>query len=83
MAKREITSRRAASAASKVLRSHGASKTTKSAAGSALSQTKAPRKVTSSKAGTAASRALRSSGSSKSAKTSAGSALTQRPNRRR
>lgn len=83
MAKREVTSKRAASAASKVLRSKNSSKTVKSAAGSALSQRKAPTKVTRTKAGTAASKTLRSSRSSKSAKSSAGSALTQRPSRRK
>ena len=43
-------SSKATSAASKVLRSKGASKAAKSAAGSALSQTKTPNKVTSSEA---------------------------------
>lgn len=81
--KPEVTSRRAATAASKVLRSADSSKTSKSAAGSALSQHKAPPKVTSAKASTAASSALRSPGSSKAAKTSAGSALTQRPTRKK
>lgn len=75
----EVTSKRAATAASKVLRSGDSSKTSKSAAGSALSQRKAPEKVTSGRAASAASTALRSAGSSKSSKTSAGSALTQRP----
>lgn len=80
MAKMEVTSKRAASAASIVLRSNIASKSAKSAAGSALSQANAPHKVTSSKAGTAASKTLRGSAGSKASKTSAGSALTQRPN---
>jgi len=83
MAINEVTSKRAASAASKVLRSKGSSKTEKSAAGSALSQRKAPAKPTSSKAGSAASKTLRSKQSSKKSKTSAGSALTQRPHRRK
>lgn len=81
--KKEVTSKKAATAASKVLRSKGSSKATKSAAGSALSQRKAPKKVTSTKAGTAASKTLRKSGTSKTAKSAAGSALTQRPNRRK
>ena len=80
---KEVTSKRAASAASKVLRRPGASKAAKSAAGSALSQRKAPTKVTSGRAASAASKTLRKSASSKAAKTSAGSALTQRPNRRK
>jgi len=83
MAKKEVTGKKAATAASKVLRSKGSSKAAKSAAGSALSQTKAPKRVTSAKAGAAASKTLRKSSSSKAAKSSAGSALTQRPNRRK
>ena len=43
----EVTGKRAATAASKVLRSSDSSKSAKSAAGSALSQHKAPPKVTS------------------------------------
>lgn len=81
--KPEITSKRAATAASKVLRSDNSSKTAKSAAGSALSQHKTPPKVTSAKAATAASTALRNASSSKSTKTAAGSALTQRTPRKK
>lgn len=81
--KSEVTSKKAATAASKVLRDKGASKSAKSAAGSALSQTKDPKKVTSTNAGTAASKTLRGTGGSKSSKSAAGSALTQRPNRRK
>ncbi len=81
--KTEVTGKKAASAASKVLRTPGASKAAKSAAGSTLSQTKAPKRVTSPKAAKAASKTLRSSGASKSARSSAGSALTQKPNRKR
>ena len=44
--KSEVTSKKAATAASKVLRSKSSSKAAKSAAGSALSQRKAPKKVT-------------------------------------
>jgi hypothetical protein len=77
--KSEVTSKRAATAASKVLRSGDSSKASKSAAGSALSQRKAPEKATSSRTASAASSTLRSAGSSKSSKTAAGSALTQRP----
>jgi hypothetical protein len=80
MAKSEVTSRRAASVASKVLRDGGSSKSAKSAAGSALSQ-RSTTNTTSSRAATAASKALNSSGSSKSARTAAGSALTQKPKR--
>lgn len=80
---KEVTGKRAATAASKVLRSPSASKSAKSAAGSALSQRKAPEKVTSSSAAAAASKVLRNSGTSKAAKTSSGSALTQKPNKRK
>jgi hypothetical protein len=81
--KSEVTSKKAATAASKVLRSKCSSKAAKSTAGSALSQTKAPMKVTLKDAGTVASKTLRSSFSNKKAKLTAGSALTQRPNRHR
>lgn len=80
---KEITGMRAATAASKVLRSPSASKSAKSAAGSALSQRKAPEKVTSSSTAAAASKVLRNSGASKAAKTASGSALTQKPNKRK
>lgn len=80
---REVTSKKAASAASKVLRSGSTSKASKSAAGSALSQRKAPAKVTSKRAASAASKTLRKGSTSKTSKTAAGSALTQRPNRKK
>jgi len=84
MAKRtEVTGKKAATAASKVLRNPNASKAAKSAAGSALSQTKSPPKVTSKKATTAASKTLRNKSTSKTSKTAAGSALTQRPGKRK
>lgn len=78
MLKRTVNSNKVATVASKVLRSEGSSKAAKSAAGSALSQTKSPSKVTSAKVATVASRVLKQASSSKSAKTSAGSALTQK-----
>lgn len=81
--KKEVTGERAASAASKVLRDPNASKSSKSAAGSALSQRKTPEKVTSKSAATAASKVLRESSSSKPAKTASGSALTQSLNKRK
>lgn len=76
---KEVTGKRAATAASNVLRNPSATKSVKSAAGSALSQRKAPGKVTSSTSATAASKVLRNPGTSKAAKTASGSALTQRP----
>jgi len=81
--KSEVTSKNAASAASKVLRNPNTSKASKSAAGSALSQRKAPSKVTSKKAASAASKTLRNASTSKTSKTAAGSALTQKPNKRK
>lgn len=83
MLNKEVTSKIAASAASKVLRSKSTSKASKTAAGIALSQTKAPRKITSSRVGTAASEILRNSSTSKKSKTASGYALTQRPNSRK
>lgn len=75
---KEKTGSRAASAASKVLRSSSAPKSAKSAAGSTLSQAKSA-KVTSSAAATAAAKTLRNPASTKSAKAASGSALTQKP----
>lgn len=79
MAKKEVTSPKAATSASKTLAKKDADKASKSAAGSALSQTKAPKKETSPKAATAASKTLKSSAKSKDAKSAAGSALAQKP----
>jgi len=79
----EVTGKKAASAASEVLRNPSTSKAAKAAAGSALAQTKAPPKVTSAKAATAASKTLRNASTSKTSKTAAGSALTQKPNRKK
>lgn len=81
--KTEVTSKKTATTASKVLRNPNTSKTSKSAAGSALSQRKAPDKVTSEKAAKAASATLRDKRTSKASKTAAGSALTQKPNKKK
>ncbi|MFM9271093.1 hypothetical protein ACJ7V3_12625 [Halomonas elongata] len=81
--KTEVTSKKGASAASKVLRNPNSSKKAKSSAGSALSQRNAPAKVTSKKAASAASKTLRDGRTSKSSKTSAGSTLTQRPDKKK
>jgi len=81
--KTEVTGKKAATAASKVLRNPDSSKTAKSAAGSALSQTKSPSKVTSMNAATAASKTLSNKSTSKTSKTAAGSALTQRPGKKK
>tara|TARA_R110002020_G_scaffold145584_4_gene319026 strand:+ start:4357 stop:4605 length:249 start_codon:yes stop_codon:yes gene_type:complete len=82
MAKNEKTGKRAATAASKTLRSPNASKSVKSAAGSALAQSKTS-KVTSKPAASRAAKALRNPKASKAAKSAAGSALTQRPGKKK
>lgn len=82
MTKKE-TSAKVAAIAAKILHSASASKSVKSAAGSALSQTSSPTKVTSRDAASAASKVLRSTGASKSAKSAAGSALAQRTTRKK
>jgi hypothetical protein len=77
-AKREVTSRAAARSASKTLSSPYTGRASKSAAGSALSQRKAPEKTTSPAAATAASKTLRDGRTSKRSKSAAGSALAQK-----
>jgi len=79
MPKPKVTRPKAASNASKTLRSKSTGKKSKTAAGSALSQTKAPKKVTSKKAASSASKALQDRRSSKATKSAAGSALSQKP----
>jgi len=77
--KKKVTGEKAATAASKTLKSGSISSKSKTAAGSALSQTKAPQKVTSPKAATAASKVLSDGRTGKASKTAAGSALSQKP----
>lgn len=77
MAKGKVTGKKAASSASKTLRSGATGKKSKTAAGSALSQTAAPGKTTSKRAGKAASHVVRDKRTSKTSKTAAGSALSQ------
>lgn len=79
---KEVTGKKAASAAGKVLSNPKSTKAEKSAAASVLSQVNAPTKVTSSKAASLASKTLSSNSSGKSAKSAAASALTQRPNKK-
>lgn len=80
---RKVTSKKAATSASKTLTDWRTSKDAKSAAGSALSQRKAPKKTTSKKAATSASKTLTNKSTSKKAKTSAGSALSQKPKKKK
>ena len=78
MATKKVTKPEAATNASKTIRSKKVSGTAKTAAGSALSQTKSPKKVTSPAAASTASKVLRDPHSSKTSKSAAGSALAQR-----
>ena len=75
---KKVTGKKAASSASKTMTSKSTGKGSKTAAGSALSQTKAPKKNTSAKAASTASKVLRDGRTSKASKTAAGSALSQR-----
>lgn len=75
---KKVTGKKAATSASKTLTSNSTGKSSKTASGSALSQTKAPKKTTSTKAASAASKVLRDGRTSKTSKAAAGSALSQR-----
>ena len=77
MAKSESTSKKVASAASKVLKSKSARKAEKSVAASALTQ-KGSKETTSARVAKAASKVLSSKTASKAAKSAAASALTQK-----
>ena len=83
MANKKVTSKKAARAASKTLAGKSTGPKSKSSAGSALSQHKAPKKQTSTKAASAASKTLRDGRTSKASKSAAGSALAQAPKRRK
>ena len=78
VAAQKVTQPQAAKAASTVLTSGSTAKTSKAAAGSALSQV-APKKVTSPAAASAASKVLRDDRTSSASKSAAGSALAQKP----
>jgi predicted DNA binding CopG/RHH family protein len=80
MTKGKVTSKAAAKSASKTLRNSTSPKA-KSAAASALVQTKAPAKTTSKAAATKASKTLSDGRTSKAAKSAAGSALAQKVRR--
>lgn len=73
----KVTGRQAATAASKTLKSKGAGSRAKTAAGSALSQSRAPQKHTSDGAAKAAAKVLRDGRSGARSKSAAGSALSQ------
>lgn len=78
MVNKKVTGKKAANRASKTLKSKSTGKVSKSAAGSALSQRKAPKKHTSARAATAASKTLRDGRTSTTSKSAAGSALAQK-----
>lgn len=80
MSKSEKTSATVAAKASAVLRNPASTKTEKSVAASALSQT-GTRKETSAKVATAAAKTLDSGRSSATSKSIAASVLTQKPRR--
>ena len=71
------TGPKAAKAASKTLRSPDTGKTSKTAAGSALTQSRTRKETTSPKAAKAASKVLRDGRTSSTSKSAAGSALSQ------
>ncbi len=73
---KKTTKPKAAKAASKTLRSPDTAKASKSAAGSALAQSRTGR-TTGAKAATAASKTLRDGRTAKASKSAAGSALAQ------
>ena len=75
---KKVTGKKAATKASKTLTNTDTGKSSKTAAGSALAQRKAPAKQTSTKAASAASKTLRDGRTSAASKTAAGSALAQK-----
>lgn len=74
----KTTGSKAASNSSKTLRSGSTGGKSKTAAGSALSQTKAPNKTTSKPAAKSASKVVSDGRSAKASKSAAGSALSQK-----
>lgn len=77
MGKAKTTGSKAASNASKTLKDGSTAKKSKAAAGSALSQTKAPEKTTSKPAATSASKVVADGRTSSTSKSAAASALSQ------
>jgi hypothetical protein len=79
----KVTSQLVAKKASQTLSSGSTGNTSKSAAGSALSQTDAPKKQTSPNAATAASKTLTDGRTSAASKSAAASALSQTPRKKK
>jgi hypothetical protein len=78
VSKPKVTGRAAASKSSKVVRNASSGSQARTAAGSALSQTRSPRRQTSAAAASAAGRTLRDPRSSRAERSAAASALSQR-----
>jgi len=78
MAKSKQTQPKAAKAAAKVLESKNTGSKSKTAAGSALTQSKTTKESTGKKAASAASKVLKDGRTSKDSQTAAGSALSQK-----
>lgn len=74
----KTTGPKAAQAAAKVLASHNTGRNSRTAAGSALTQSQTNSERTSARAATAASQVLRDGRTSAASKSAAGSALSQR-----
>lgn len=83
MGKPKVTGKVAASAASATLKSGSTGRKTKTASGSALSQTNDPKKFSSSAAASAASGVLNDGRTSKRSKMAAGSTLAQKASKRK
>lgn len=81
MTKPKTTGKKAAKAASKTLKSTSTGAKSKTGAGSALAQTKAPEKTTSTAAAKSSSSVLQDGRTSKTSKSPAGSALSQKTSR--
>ncbi len=78
MTKPKVTGRAAARKSSKVVRNASSGSQARTAAGSALSQTRSPRRQTSAAAASAAGRTLRDPRASRAERSAAASALSQR-----
>ena len=75
---KKVTGKKASTAASKILTDWRTSAASKSAAGSALWQRKAPKKQTSAKVASTAAKVVKSKSTGSKSKTAAGSALAQK-----
>lgn len=80
---KKVTSKPVASKASSNLKSSSTGKVSKTASGSALSQTATPKKQTSARAASAASKVMRDGRTSAKSKSAAASTLAQTPKKRK